>query len=321
MRNVVERPSTALLVAAFAAVYVVWGSTYLAIKFAIETLPPFLMAGARFLIAGFILYVWARARGAERPSWLHWRTSLIVGALLLLIGNGGVVTAEHYIASGLAALLVATEPLWVVLLNWARPGGARPTGKVMLGLLTGFAGVWLLVGGTGMLNTDQGYATLFGAVLVIVAALSWAGGSLYSLHAPVPRSPLLASGMQMLAGGALLLVAGTVTNEWTRFDLSDATPRSILAFLYLVVFGSIVGFTAYSWLLRVTTPARASTYAYVNPVSSVLLGWWLANEPLQARTLLAAAVIVFSVALITSHGKQKEAGADEKDERLAQNLC
>jgi len=137
-----------LLVAAFAAVYVVWGSTYLAIKFAIETLPPFLMAGARFLIAGFILYVWARARGAERPSWLHWRTSLIVGALLLLIGNGGVVTAEHYIASGLAALLVATEPLWVVLLNWARPGGARPTGKVMLGLLTGFAGVWLLVGGT-----------------------------------------------------------------------------------------------------------------------------------------------------------------------------
>lgn len=298
------RPSRTLLFAAFAAVYVIWGSTYLGIKYAIETLPPFLMAGGRFIIAGAALYLWARlVRKDTAPQREHWRTASVVGALLLLGGNGMVVWAEHSIPSSLAALLVASEPLWVVLLNWARPGGVRPNYKVALGLAIGFAGVWLLVGGGGVGGGSEG-GQVFGAVLVLAAAFSWAAGSIYSLNAAAPKSQLLASGMQMLAGGALLIVAGTLSGEWTRFDLNDASLRSIAAFLYLVVFGSIIAFTAYSWLLHNVSPARASTYAYVNPVVAVLLGWAIASEQISLRTLVAAGVIVASVWLITSHGKQ-----------------
>ena len=310
-----ERPSRLLLLAAFAAVYLIWGSTYLGIKFAIETLPPFIMAGTRFLVAGALLYLWARFRpggakeGRERPLPAHWRTAAVVGVLLFLCGNGGVTWAEHHIASGLAALLVATEPLWIVLLGWLLPGGVRPGGKVALGLVLGFAGVWLLVGP----GTSAGGEThLIGAAAVIAAAFAWALGSLYSVNAPAPRSPLLASGMQMMAGGALLLLAGVLTGEWARFDLGGVSARSVAALLYLTVFGSLVAFTAYGWLLRHASPARVATYAYVNPVVAVLLGWALAGEPLTAHTLLAAAVIVASVALITSRGK----GAGERREAV-----
>lgn len=311
--------SRVVILAAFAAVYLIWGSTYLAIKYAIETLPPFLMAGTRFLVAGALLYAWARWRGqksaddeaAERPRPAQWRAAVIVGGLLLLCGNGGVVWAERYIASGLAALLVATEPLWIVLLNWTRPGGVRPNAKVALGLLTGFAGMLLLVGPGLNGSSDSGGVNLFGAGLVVAAAFAWAAGSLYSLRAPAHRSALVASGMQMLAGGTLLMIASLLAGEWTRFDLNRASARSVIALLYLVVFGSIIAFTAYGWLLRTVTPARVATYAYVNPIVAVVLGWALASEPLTGRTLLAAGVIVASVALITTYGK--EGGAKRMD--------
>jgi drug/metabolite transporter (DMT)-like permease len=290
------RPSALRLAAGLGAVYLVWGSTYLAIRFAIESLPPFLMAGARFVVAGAILYAWSRATGAPRPSLRHWRSTALVGACLLLGGNGGVVWAEQRVESGLAALLITVVPLWMVLIDWLRPGGRRPGWRVAAGLLLGFAGVALLVrpGATG------GRIDPLGAAVLLGAAFSWAWGSLASKRLPLPASPLLTTGMEMLAGGGMLLLAALLAGEPAAFDPAAVTGRSLLALGYLVVFGSFVGFTAYVWLLRVAPPALVGTYAYVNPVVAVLLGWAFAGEPLTGRTLLAAAVIVTGVAVITT---------------------
>lgn len=288
----------ARLLLAFAAVYLVWGSTYLAIRFAVETLPPLLMAGVRFVIAGVILLVWARLRdGSSGPSRREWVTGLVVGALLLLGGNGAVVWAEQRVASGIAALLVAIVPLWMVLLDWMRPGGRRPAGLVFAGLALGLLGLALLVG-PGALR-GGGSLDLTGAVVLILGSLSWAAGSVYAQRAPRPRSGSDASGSQMLAGGVCLLAAGLVGGEWARLDIANVSTRSLLGFAYLLTFGSLVGFTAYAYLLAHTTAARAATYAYVNPVVAVLLGWAFANEPITMRTLVAAAVILASVAIIT----------------------
>lgn len=301
--------STLLLIAAFTAVYLIWGSTYIAIKFAIETLPPFLMAGTRFLTAGTILYLIARfSDNYEKPTWKEWRTSLIVGTLLLLGGNGCVVVAQHYIPSSLAALLVAVEPMWIVLLNWLYLKGERPNLRTVAGLILGFVGVYLLIGQSASFgDSANGYAQLFGAGLVIAAAFSWASGSLYGLRAPSPKSPILASATQMIAGGAVMLAVGSLSGEWARFNVANASAHSILALFYLIIFGSIIAFTAYSWLLKNASPAIVSTYAYVNPVVAVILGWWLANEKFSLQMLVGAAVIVGSVALITTNGKDKTA--------------
>lgn len=296
------RPSTALVLAAFAAVYLLWGSTYLAIIFAIDTLPPLLMAGARFLLAGGVLYGVMRLRGEPAPAPRHWRTTALIGALLLMCGNGGVTLAERTVPSGVAALLVAMVPMWMVLLEWLRPGGTRPTLRTVLGLVVGFVGIVVLVG-PGATGGDQVH--LGGAALVMVGSAAWAAGSIYSRGADLPKSALLATGMEMLWGGVWLTLAGTLAGEWGRFDPSAVSTQSLLALLYLVVAGSLVGFTAYIWLLGVSTPARVSTYAYVNPVVAVLLGWWLLNEPLTARVLAAAAIIVLAVAVITT-GKRPQ---------------
>jgi drug/metabolite transporter (DMT)-like permease len=285
---------------AFAAIYLIWGSTYLAIRFAIETLPPFLMASTRFLVAGALLYGWMRLRGAPRPTAVHWRSTILVGGLLLLGGNGAVVWAQQVVPSGVAALLVAIVPVWMVLLEWARRGGHRPTGATVAGLVLGMAGLVLLVG-PGQL-AGAGRIHPVGAGVLVLGSLSWAAGSIYSRGARLPPSPFMAGGMEMLAGGALLGVAGLVTGE--RLTPLQASPASLLALLYLIVFGSLIGFTAYIWLLRVVPPARVATYAYVNPVVAVFLGWALASEPLTLRMLLAAAVIVAGVAIITTGALQ-----------------
>ncbi|HPV08670.1 MAG TPA: EamA family transporter, partial [Aggregatilineales bacterium] len=255
-------PSRWKIAAAFAAIYIIWGSTYLGIRFAIETIPPFLMAGVRFLLAGAMLYGWARVRGAPRPLRVHWRSAAIIGALLLLGGNGGVTWGEQHIASGLAALLVATVPIWIAALDWLRPGGTRPDGPVIAGLLLGFVGILLLVG-PGNLGGGEGNYTL-GTLAVLGAAFSWALGSLYSKRAPLPGDALQGIGMEMLAGGVWLWLAGTLAGEWGQLNLGAISLRSGLALAYLTLFGSLVGFTAYVWLLRVVSPARAATYAYVN---------------------------------------------------------
>jgi drug/metabolite transporter (DMT)-like permease len=293
----VEGAGTGKLIAAFGAVYVIWGSTYLAIRFAIETLPPFLMAAVRFITAGVVLYAWARLRGTARPTREQWISSIIVGLLLLLGGNGGVVWAEQHVPSGVAALLVAVVPAWMVLLDWLRPGGTRPGNQVVAGLALGFAGVALLAGPGSLMGGQPIHPA--GAGVLVLASLSWAIGSIYSRHAKRPSTATIATAMQMTAGGVGLLLAGLLAGEAASFEPTAVSARSILAVLYLIVFGSFIGFTAYAWLLRATTPARVSTYAYVNPVVAVLLGWALAGEALTGRMLVAAAVIVTGVALIT----------------------
>lgn len=297
-----------VLIAAFAAVYIFWGSTYLAIRYAIETLPPFLMAGSRFLFAGSILFLWARlSKDYETPTFAHWRTSFIVGTLLLLGGNGGVVLAQHYIPSSLAALLVATEPLWIVVLGWLWLKGGRPNWKVAAGLLLGFAGVWMLISGrasTGTAGSETGQ--WIGIIAVIVGALSWATGSIYGLRAPVAKSSILTAGMQMIAGSISLLVVGFVRGEWSTFDPSAVSSNSLIGVAYLIVFGSLVGFTAYSWLLKNARPSMVATYAYVNPVIAVVLGWLIAGEAMTGQMLIGAGIVVGSVVLITSQNKEVE---------------
>ncbi|HEU0012162.1 MAG TPA: drug/metabolite exporter YedA [Longimicrobium sp.] len=291
-------PSTAKVVAAFAAVYVIWGSTYLAILFAIETLPPLLMAGVRFLAAGAVLYAFLRLRGQPAPERRHWRSALVIGGLLLLCGNGGVVLAERTVPSGVAALLVAMVPLWMVLLDWLRTGGVKPAKRTWVGLLVGFAGMVLLVG-PGEL-AGGGAVDPLGAGLVMLGSVAWAFGSIYSRRAPLPSSPFVATAMEMMSGGALLLVAGLLRGEAAGLDPAEFSGRSLLAWGYLAVFGSLIAFSAYIWLLGVSTPARVSTYAYVNPLVAVFLGWAMAGEPVTARVLGAAAVIILAVAVITS---------------------
>jgi len=301
------KPARLLLILAFAAVYLLWGSTYLAIKYAIVTMPPLLMAGARFVVAGSILALAGRASADyQTPTLAQWRTSLVVGALLLVGGNGMVVLAERTLPSSLAALLIASEPFWVVLLGWWWLGQPRPSGRVVLGLLVGFAGVYLLVGEQLTAGAGASHAQLGGVALVLLAAFSWAAGSIYGLRSPVPRSAVLASGMQMLAGGTLLLLLGTATGEWRGLDIGRFGLAAWLGWGYLVVFGSLVAFTAYSWLLKHAPPARVATYAYVNPVVAVLLGWAMLGEKLTGQMLVGAVVIVGSVVLITS--QQQKAG-------------
>ena len=320
MQGAVLKPNTnrnlILLIAAFAAVYIFWGSTYLAIRYAIETLPPFLMAGARFIFAGGILYLVARVRSDyEPPKAAHWRTSFIVGSLLLLGGNGGVVFAEKYISSSLAALLVAVEPFWVVLLSWLWLKHARPNLKVTAGLLLGFFGVWLLISGHPTPESAGGVSMeIWASIAVLGATLCWAVGSLYGLKAAVPKSAILTAGMQMMAGGLVLMVASLVTGELSAFDIAAVSANSIFGLVYLIIFGSLIGFSAYSWLLRNAKPANVATYAYVNPLIAVLLGWLIGGETLTGQMLVGAGIIVGSVVLITAQKAPKELPAEEDDE-------
>ncbi len=304
IRNNESSRKLLILVAAFAAVYVFWGSTYLAIKYAIETLPPFLMAGSRFLFAGSILLLWGRlSKDYERPTLAHWRTSLIVGTLLLLGGNGAVVLAQHYIPSSLAALLVATEPLWIVILSWTWLGMGRPNRRVIFGLIVGFIGVWLLISGRAATGGDASASgQLIGIGAVIIGTLSWAAGSIYGLRGESPRSSILAAGMQMVSGSVSMLLVGLLRGEATTFDPSAVSANSLFGLAYLIVFGSLVGFTAYSWLLKNARPSMVATYAYVNPVIAVLLGWLIAGEAMTGTMLFGAGIIVGSVVLITSQG-------------------
>ncbi|MGB3542765.1 EamA family transporter [Rubrivirga sp.] len=278
---------------AFATVYVVWGSTYLAIRFAIETLPPFTMAGTRFVVAGALLYAVVRARGAAAPSAVHWKTAAIVGTLLLVGGIGTTTWAIQRIPSGVAALLVATLPMWMVLIDAVR-SSSRPTLPVVLGLVLGIAGIAILIG-PHELGTES--VDIVGALAVVGATLSWSAGSIYQRGAETAPDSLVNVAMQMLVGGALLLVVGAGFGE--RPDLEAASSKSLLSLAYLIVFGSLIAYSAYVWLLDVSTPAKVSTYAYVNPVVAVLLGWWLADEVLDTRVILAGAAVVAAVVLMT----------------------
>ena len=281
------------LYGAFAIVYLGWGSTYLAIRIALETLPPFALAAVRFLLAGFALYAFARLRGAERPTLRHWVNTGVTGLGLFLVGNGAVVWAERTVASGVVALLTATVPLLIALFETFRPGHhERISPWSLLGLVGGLAGVALLVG-----NADTGGVPPFEAALVLLGSIAWASASLFARGMERPKSASLSAAMQMIAGGVGLTVAAALHGEWTHLAWETFSARSVGAMLYLAAVGSIVSFSAYMWLFRNVPSDRASTYAYVNPVVAVLLGHWLGNEVVTSRTIVAGAVIVVSVGL------------------------
>jgi drug/metabolite transporter (DMT)-like permease len=292
-----KRASLPALVAGFAAIYLIWGSTYLGIKFAVETLPPFLMAGFRFTLAGMVLYAMLRLRGAVRPTASQWRAATINGGLLLVGGNGLVTWGQQQaVPSGIAALIVGTTPVWMLLAGWLLDREPPPRGPVWLGLIAGFAGVALLVHpGTLQTAGRSGWAVL----ALAAAPVCWSLGSIGSRRAGGTASLLLTSAMQMVAGGLMMIVAGTVLGEWPRLATQTVSTRSLLAFAYLTLIGSLVAFTTYTWLLRVASPAAVSTYAYVNPLVALFLGWLLGGEILDGTTLLAGLLIVGAVAFIT----------------------
>jgi drug/metabolite transporter (DMT)-like permease len=294
------RASLLAIWSALIAVYLIWGSTYLAIRYAVETTPPFLMAAARFIVSGGFLYAARRASGDAAPKWLEWRNAAIIGTFLLVGGNGGVVWAEQFVTSSLAALLVATVPLWMVLMDALRPDGRWPGFTAATGILIGFGGVILLIGSA---MNDAEAMNLFGAAALVFASFSWAGGSLYSRSALLPPSQLLGTSMEMLAGGMALFILSGAVGEWNGFDLTAVSSRSALALAYLTVIGS-GGFVAYVWLLRVAPTPLVATYAYVNPLVAVLLGYFLAQEPMTFRILLAAGLIIGSVVLVSTPQRQ-----------------
>jgi drug/metabolite transporter (DMT)-like permease len=284
---------------ALITVYIVWGSTYLAIRFAVESMPPFLMAAIRFLIAGGILFIWRKLAGDKMPTKIEWRSAAIVGLLLLTGGNGNVVWAEQRVASGVAALIVGSAPLWMVTIDAIRPGGKKANLQTWTGVIIGFIGIMILISPWNMAQNSQQLDKL-GVLSLLLGGFLWAIGSLYSRNARLPGSPLLGTGMEMLAGGAGLLILGTLTGEWGRLDLSTITARSIWGLVYLIVFGALVGYSAYTWLLRNAPTPLVSTYAYVNPLVAIFLGSMLAAEPLTPRILIAALIVVSSVALINT---------------------
>lgn len=288
-------PPREKVIAAFAALYFIWGSTYLGIRYAIETIPPFLMSGTRFIIAGALLFAIARARHAPWPTRANWRATLIVGTLLFLGGNGGLVWAQQRVPSGIAALMLATIPLWMVLLDWLR-GGEAPHGRVVGGLVLGFAGVALLIGPARL--GGAGRVDPIGGAVLILSAISWATGAIYSREMNLPSQPFLAAAMEMLCGGAVMVLVAALSGEFARFQWAAMSTRSAFAVAYLIFVGALIGFSAFVWLMSVTSPARVSTYAYVNPLVAVFLGWAIAGEQLSARILLAAAITLSGVALI-----------------------
>lgn len=283
--------------AALLALYIVWGSTYLAIRFAVETIPPFMHASLRFLISGVILFIWRRAVGDRMPTKSNWLSTAIVGTLLLLGGNGLVALAEKTVPSGIAALMISTSPFWLVLFESFRSGGTKPNWQSILGLVIGFGGVFLLIGPAEITGSGQKFDT-FGIILLLFAPLLWSLGSIYARGADMPKSTLMSTGMQMLTGAVSLFIVSVLTGELNGFSFGQVSMRSWWGLIYLITFGSLVGFVAYGWLLHNAPVSLFSTYAYVNPVVAVLLGWLIANEELNARIAVASAIIIGSVIFI-----------------------
>lgn len=284
------------LTAALLAIYIAWGSTYLSIRIAIQTIPPFLMAGARFMLAGVFLFGFLKWKGFPMPTLKQWRNSLAVGSFLLLGGNGLVGWAEQTVESGLAALLVSVAPLWMVFFERIGPAKKKIQPLVAIGLLMGFLGVALLMG-PQVWNGDVHKSAGLGALML--APILWAYGSVWSKRLELPPSPFMSTASQMMLGGMVLFGVGIVRGELGFFSWPRISVPSGVAFFYLVFFGAIVGFTAFVWLIKNAPISIAGTYAYVNPVVAVLIGWALAGERFSGLTLLAGGVILVSVILIT----------------------
>lgn len=289
------KPTRLQLLLGFLCIYILWGSTYLAIRYGVSTIPPFLMGGVRFLIAGSLLFGWSRFRGGAKPDREHWKNAAIIGTMLLVIGNGAVAWAEQRVDSGMTSLLVATVPLWLVLAEVFQ--GRRPAPLQWLGVAVGLVGVAILVLPSGA-GSDHPIDRA-GAAVLMIGSLSWTVGSLFSRTARLATPASMASGMQMLCGGVFMMTVSIIKGEWRGFQLSNVSTPSILALFYLIIFGSIIGFSTYMWLLKVARPAAVGTYAYVNPLVAVLLGVLVAGEKLPPSATLAMVVILASVALVS----------------------
>lgn len=292
-----EKAPVGNIVLGLLVMYIFWGGTYVGIKLAMETIPPFLMAAVRFLVAGGIMYGWMHFTGVQKPSATHWIRAGSLGLLMPFIGNGGIVWAEQMIPSGVAALLVGTVSLWMVILNWLWFDQERPTLVVLVGLAAGFAGVYILLRPDKILSGEP--INPLGVILLLVASFSWAFGSLYSRRAELPQSPFMTTAIEMIVGGAAFLIVSLLAGEWKEIHFQEITAVSVWSLVYLITFGSIIGFTVYAWLIKAASPTLVSTYAFVNPVVAVFLGWLILAEPFNVRISLATMTIVLAVALIT----------------------
>lgn len=287
---------------ALLALYIVWGSTYLGIKVAIETIPPFFHASIRFLVSGIILVVWQRSAGQAMPTRKQWISTAIIGTLLLLGGNGLVSWAEQFIPSGVAALIIGSVPMFLVVAEALRPNGVKPTWQAIVGLLIGFVGIFILVGPSEISGSDT-KLNPFGVIALLGACLAWASGSIYSKTADLPKSSLMNTGAQMLMGSISLLIVSLLTGELNGWDITAVSARSLYGLLYLITAGSLIGFVSYGWLLQNAPISLVATYAYVNPIVAVLLGNWIGDEPLEPRIWVAAGIVIGSVIFINNKGK------------------
>lgn len=287
---------------AYAAIYILWGSTFLAIRYAVESIPPFMQSGVRALVAGGILMAWAWARGERRFRLADWRSAAVGGFFFFVVCHGLLSWGELRVPSGVASVVLALIPIWVVLLDWLRPGGTRPAGTTLFGVGLGFAGLVMLVGRGAFAGV--GGLDVVATIALALSALGWAVGTIYSRYRPLPYSAVATSALQMLAGGALLMLISAATGEWRAITPEILDARAWLAVLYLAVVGSVITFSAYIWLINVSSPSRVSTYAYVNPVVAVFLGWMLAGEQLTPSTMVAAGVIVAAVVVIITSQNQ-----------------
>ncbi len=284
--------------------YIVWGSTYLGIKIAVETIPPFFHAAIRFLISGIILVIWQKMAGHELPTKNQWKSTFVIGTLLLLGGNGLVAWAEQTIPSGIAALIVGTVPMFLVIMEAIRPNGAKPTWQTIIGLVIGFIGIFILVG-PAEISGSEAKLNVAGVIAVFMACVFWAWGSIYSKGADLPKSSLMTTGAEMLMGSISLLIVSLLTGELNNWNVAEVSTRSWLGVIYLITIGSIVGFGSYIWLLQNAPISLVATYAYVNPIVAVLLGYFFANEILEPRIWIATAIIIGAVIFINSRNKPK----------------
>lgn len=293
-----QRNKITLLIA-FAGVYILWGSTYLAIRVVLQTIPLCLMAGSRFLIAGIIMLAWGFLAKHQFPNRLEIKRSAVSGILLLVLGNAGVLVANRYLSSsGIIAVIIAITPFWVVLLQWLLNKKARPTLSVWLGILVGMIGMFVLSGSNNLKNLGEN--SHIGIALLVGSTFCWALGTLYAGAGKQPSSPAYGAGIQMLSASVTMFVLATITNEWTTFNANIIDGKSILSFWYLVIGGSVLGFTAFMYIARNASPASATTYAYVNPVIALFLGWWLGNETINLQTIIASCLLVGAVALVVT---------------------
>lgn len=291
-----EFKKTITITMALLSVYIIWGSTYLGIKIAIETFPPLLMAGIRFMIAGILLYGFIVYKERKHPKLIEWRDTTVIGALLLLGGNGLVVIAEQTIPTSIAAIVIATVPLWMIVIAWLLKSQTKPNKSVFMGTLIGFVGVAVLMFPS---HQENFRFDIFGLLLTLFAAILWSLGSIYSQKATLPSSTILSTAMQMISGGIILVIVATLAGEWQQVNPESFSARSFFALIYLIVFGSLLGFSAYVWLLKNVSPYLASTYAFVNPIVALFLGYFFADEVLSFKALIATVLIISAVIMIT----------------------